>query len=147
MIHCFSSVITSRVCIYLAVIGYVNFDNLSKVLHFLQYKREEVLKGFLWRELLVSVDLASFSTETSRHAVSPSPQVRRETPRGKLPVCPLNVPGHSECADGCLLLRKAGDGGLKQACCWEVAQGELLVDCNQPFLPEFVRQSMHEYFP
>lgn len=133
--------------IYLALIGYVNSDNFSKVLHFLQYKGEEVLKGFLWRELLVSVDRASFSVETGRHAISPSPQVRRETPLGKLPVCPLNLPGHSECADGSLLLRKARDGGLKQACFWEVVQGELLVDCNQPFLSEFVRQSMHEYFP
>ena len=80
MIHFFLRVITSRVPIYLALIGYINFDNLSKVLCFLQFKGEEVLKGFLRRELLLSVDPASLSTETSRHALSPSPQVRRETP-------------------------------------------------------------------
>lgn len=95
MIHFFLRVITSRVPIYLALIGYINFDNLSKVLRFLQFKGEEVLKGFLWRELLVSVDPASFSTETSRHVISPSPQVRRETLLGKLPVCPLKLSGHS----------------------------------------------------
>lgn len=95
----------------------------------------------------MSVDPDSFSAETSRHTISPSPQVRRETSLGKLPVCPLKLSGHSERTDGCLLLRKARGGGLKLACCLEVAQGELLVDCNQPFLPDFVRQSRHKYFP
>lgn len=80
--------------IYLPVIDYTNFDTLSKVLQFLHYKGEEFFKGFLWRQLLVGLNLAPLPMR-SRYVISSSPRVKRERLQVAKPkVCPLNLSGH-----------------------------------------------------